>query len=45
MVTAGCGHAAKFGALFGVILADLVTEGATPHPIAPLSAGRPALSV
>lgn len=45
MVTAGCGHAGKFGALFGVILADLVTEGSTPHPITPLSAGRPALSV
>lgn len=43
MVTAGCGHAAKFGALFGVILADLVTTGSTSHPIGPLDAGRPAL--
>ncbi len=43
MVTAGAGHAAKFGALFGTILADLVCDGSTAHPIQPLSAGRPAL--
>jgi len=43
LVTAGAGHAAKFGALFGDVLADLVCDGATAHPIEPLSAGRPAL--
>ena len=43
LVTVGCGHAGKFGALFGEILCDLVVDGATDHPIGPLSAGRPAL--
>ncbi len=43
LVTAGAGHAAKFGALFGDVLADLVCDGATDHPVEPLSAGRPAL--
>jgi len=43
LVTAGAGHAAKFGALFGDVLADLVCDGATAHPVGPLSAGRPAL--
>ncbi len=43
LVTAGNGHAAKFGALFGSILADLVCDGTTAHPIDPLSAGRPEL--
>ena len=33
LVTAGAGHAAKFGALFGDVLADLVCDGATTHPI------------
>ncbi len=32
-VAVGAGHAAKFAALFGVILADLVCDGRTPHPI------------
>ncbi len=43
MVTVGAGHAAKFGALFGDVLADLVVDGATRHDVAALSAGRPAL--
>jgi len=43
MVTVGNGHAAKFGALFGEILADLVVDGATVHPIDALGAGRPVL--
>jgi len=43
LVTAGAGHAAKFGALFGDVLADLVCDGATAHPVEALSAGRPAL--
>jgi len=43
LVTAGAGHAAKFGALFGDVLADLVCDGETTHPVGPLGAGRPAL--
>jgi monomeric sarcosine oxidase len=43
LVTAGAGHAAKFGALFGDVLADLVCDGATAHPVEALDAGRPAL--
>jgi len=43
LVTAGAGHAAKFGALFGDVLADLVCDGETAHPVGPLSAGRQAL--
>lgn len=43
LVTAGAGHAAKFGALFGEVLADLVCDGVTGHPVEALSAGRAAL--
>lgn len=40
----GAGHAAKFGSLMGQILADLQTEGTTPHAIEAFSLGRPAVS-
>lgn len=40
----GAGHAAKFGSLMGQILADLQTEGTTPHPIEAFGLDRPAVS-
>ena len=40
----GAGHAAKFGSLMGQILADLQTEGTTPHPIEAFGLRRPAVS-
>ncbi|HJE59459.1 MAG TPA: N-methyl-L-tryptophan oxidase [Nocardiopsis listeri] len=40
----GAGHAAKFGSLMGRILADLQTEGTTPHPIEAFGLDRPAVS-
>jgi len=40
----GAGHAAKFAALIGRILAGLATEGASPHPIEAFRADRPALT-
>lgn len=40
----GAGHAAKFGSLMGQILADLQTEGTTPHPIGAFGLDRPAVS-
>ena len=43
-VAVGAGHAAKFAALFGRILSELVLDGATAFPIAPFRADRPALT-
>ena len=40
----GAGHAAKFAALLGKILADLATAGKTRHPISAFRADRPALT-
>ena len=40
----GAGHAGKFASLMGQILADLQTAGKTPHPIAPFTIDRPAVS-
>ncbi|WP_193096214.1 N-methyl-L-tryptophan oxidase [Brevibacterium sp. FME17] len=40
----GAGHAGKFASLMGQILADLQTSGSTPHPIAPFTLDRPAVS-
>ncbi|MGO1398760.1 MAG: N-methyl-L-tryptophan oxidase [Brevibacterium yomogidense] len=40
----GAGHAGKFASLMGQILADLQTAGTTPHPIAPFTIDRPAVS-
>jgi monomeric sarcosine oxidase len=42
-VCVGAGHAAKFASVLGSILADLVTDGGTRHPIAAFRADRPAL--
>ena len=36
----GAAHGAKWGSLFGRILADLVLDGATPYDIAPFRADR-----
>lgn len=43
-VCIGAGHAAKFAALLGRILADLTLDGATDQPIEPFRADRPALT-
>lgn len=43
-VAIGAGHAAKFGALLGAVLSDLVCDGVTEHPIAAFAADRPALA-
>ncbi|MFL1378137.1 N-methyl-L-tryptophan oxidase [Nocardiopsis protaetiae] len=40
----GAGHAAKFAGLMGRILADLQTEGTTPHPIGAFGLDRPAVA-
>ncbi|WP_138416328.1 N-methyl-L-tryptophan oxidase [Sinomonas gamaensis] len=40
----GAGHAGKFASLVGKILAELLTEGATQHPIEPFSLRRPAIT-
>lgn len=40
----GAGHAAKFAALIGRILSELVLTGSTNHPIEPFRADRPALT-
>jgi sarcosine oxidase len=40
----GAGHAAKFGGLLGQILADLVVDGGTSHPIEAFRADRPAMT-
>ncbi|MEZ0110536.1 monomeric sarcosine oxidase [Catenulispora sp. EB89] len=40
----GSGHAGKFAALIGQILADLATTGSTPYPIDAFRADRPALT-
>jgi monomeric sarcosine oxidase len=43
-VCVGAGHGGKFAGLLGQILADLVTEGGTAHPIEAFRADRPALT-
>lgn len=40
----GAGHAYKFAALFGEILADLAIDGKTPYPIAPFMIDRAAIT-
>jgi monomeric sarcosine oxidase len=40
----GAGHAAKFAALIGHILADLATAGRTDYPIAAFTPDRPAIT-
>ena len=43
-VAVDAGHAFKFATLFGQILSQLTLSGRTKYPIAPFSAGRPALT-
>jgi len=43
-VAIGAGHAAKFAALLGRILAELTLDGATSYPIDAFRADRPALT-
>lgn len=40
----GAGHAGKFASLVGKILAELLTDGASRHPIEPFSLRRPAIT-
>ncbi|MYS80351.1 FAD-dependent oxidoreductase [Embleya scabrispora] len=42
-VAVGAGHAGKFAALIGRVLADLVLDGRTPFPIDAFRADRPSL--
>ncbi len=44
LVCAGAGHAGKFAALLGRILAELAIDGASRFPIATFSAARPAIT-
>jgi sarcosine oxidase len=39
----GSGHAGKFGAFLGEVVADLATTGTTAHPVSIFHADRPAL--
>ncbi|MDQ4138407.1 MAG: hypothetical protein M3116_06120 [Actinomycetota bacterium] len=39
----GSGHAGKFAAFLGEVIADLATTGATGHPVSIFSAERAAL--
>jgi sarcosine oxidase len=44
LVCAGAGHAGKFAALLGRVLAELALDGTSRFPVAPFSATRPALT-
>ena len=44
MVANGAGHAFKFAALIGQLLADLALDRAPSHPIDAFSITRPALT-
>jgi sarcosine oxidase len=44
LVCAGAGHAGKFAALLGRILAELAVDGSTRFPVSAFSATRPSLS-
>jgi sarcosine oxidase len=44
LVAVGAGHAAKFAALFGRILSELVLDGGSAFPIGPFRADRAALT-
>ncbi|GAB3444023.1 N-methyl-L-tryptophan oxidase [Streptomonospora sediminis] len=44
VVAVGAGHAYKFAALIGTILAELALDGASSHPIDAFSLTRPALT-
>ena len=40
----GAGHAGKFSSLIGKIMADLMLQGSTEHPIDPFKLNRPAIT-
>ncbi|MGH3493153.1 MAG: N-methyl-L-tryptophan oxidase [Sciscionella sp.] len=44
VVAVGAGHAYKFAALIGTILAELACEGTTSHPVGAFTLTRPALT-
>lgn len=44
VVAVGAGHAYKFAALIGIILAELACEGTSSHPIEAFSLARPAIT-
>ncbi len=44
-VALGAGHAAKFAALFGLVLSEMVCDGASSHPVDAFRVDRPALAV
>ncbi|PSK89428.1 sarcosine oxidase [Murinocardiopsis flavida] len=44
VVAVGAGHAYKFAALIGTILAELALDGASSHPVDAFSLARPALT-
>jgi sarcosine oxidase len=44
VVAVGAGHAYKFAALIGIILADLTCEGTSSHPVQGFSLARPAIT-
>jgi len=43
-VAVGAGHAFKFAALIGTILADLALDGASRHPVEAFALTRPAIT-
>jgi monomeric sarcosine oxidase len=42
-VAIGAGHAAKFAALFGIVLSEMALDGESRHPVAPFRVDRPGL--
>ena len=42
-VVIGAGHAAKFAALFGLVLSEMVLDGESRHPVASFRVDRPGL--
>ena len=43
-IAIGAGHGAKFAALFGVVLSEMVLDGSTTHPVDAFALDRAALS-
>lgn len=44
VVAVGAGHAYKFAALIGIILAELACDGAASHPVEEFALTRPAIT-
>ena len=42
-VAIGAGHAAEFAAVLGVVLSEMVLDGARRHPVEPFRLHRPGL--